>query len=182
MMEWEKKPTADKTWANATNYFKEIIREQETYAKLSGRSSKRARYESAAMAREKVSKRSRDEEEAAADLGNEVQEYIARLSREKSEEGEQLDKAEQRHQLMADQVAAMKSQMRTKDDQISALTNKVVTLTRSIETLTRTITCMPAMQAGGEKTTKEEEVKGTFKLGQLNRIRRTHGAKVRLWS
>jgi len=53
MMEWEKKATADKTWANAIIYFKEIIREQETCSKLSGRSSKKARYESAAMAREK---------------------------------------------------------------------------------------------------------------------------------
>ena len=55
---------------------------------------------------------------------------------------------------MADQAAAMKSQMRTKDDQISALTTQVATLTRSIETLTKTITCMPAMQAGGEKDNK----------------------------
>ena len=157
MMEWEKKPTADKNWANATNYFKEIIREQETYTKLSGRSSKKARYESAAMAREKVKKKSRDEEEAAADLGDEVRDYIARLTSQKSEEGEQLYKAEQRHQLMADQAAAMKSQMRTKDDQISALTTQVATLTKSIETLTRTITCMPAMQAvqaGGEMEKK----------------------------
>jgi len=157
MMEWEKKPTADKTWANATNYFKEIIREQETYAKLSGRSSKRARYESAAMAREKINKKSSKEEETAADLGDEVREYIARLTSEKSEEREQLYKAEQRHQHMADQAAEMKREMRTKDDQIAALTAQVATLTKSIETLTRTITCMPAMQAvqdGGEKEKK----------------------------
>ena len=59
MMDWEKKATADKTWANATTYFKEIIREQETYSKLSGRSSKKARYESAAMAREKSGEESK---------------------------------------------------------------------------------------------------------------------------
>ena len=108
MMEWEKKPTADKTWANATSYFKEIIREQETYAKLSGRSSRRARFESAAMAREKITKKSSEEEEAAADLRDEVREYIARLTSKKSEEREQLYKAEQRHQHMADQAAEMK--------------------------------------------------------------------------
>ncbi len=56
MMEWEKKPNTDKTWANATTDFKEIVREQETYAKLSGRTSKKARYESAAMAREKAAR------------------------------------------------------------------------------------------------------------------------------
>ena len=106
------------------------------------------------MAREKVKKRSRDEENAETDLGDEVREYIARLSSENNEESEQLYKAEQRHQIMADQAAATKSQMRTKDDQISALTTQVATLTRSIETLTKTITCMPAMQAGGEKDNK----------------------------
>ena len=92
-----------------------------------------------------MAKRARDESDAEADLGDEVREYIARLTSEKSEEGEQLYKAEQRHQIMADQTAAMKSQMRMKDDQISALTTQVATLTRSIETLTKTITCMPAM-------------------------------------
>ena len=30
MMEWEKKAAANKTWASATTYFKEIIKEQET--------------------------------------------------------------------------------------------------------------------------------------------------------
>ena len=80
IMEGEKKATAGKTWANATTYFKEIIREQETYTKLSGRSSKKAMYESAVMAREKVTKRSRDEADAAADLGDEVRDYIARLT------------------------------------------------------------------------------------------------------
>ena len=83
MMDWERKAAADKTWSSATNYFKEIIREQETYSKLSGRSSKKARYESAAMAREKVAKRARADSDADADLGNEVREYIARLSSEK---------------------------------------------------------------------------------------------------
>ena len=86
MMEWEKKATADKTWANATTYFKEIIREQETYSKLSGRSSKKARYESAAMAREKVAKRARADSDAEADLGDEVREYIARLSSVRGEQ------------------------------------------------------------------------------------------------
>jgi len=44
---------------HATTYFEEISREQKTYSKLSGRSSKKARYESAAMARGKVAKRAR---------------------------------------------------------------------------------------------------------------------------
>ena len=42
------------------------------------------------MAREKVTKRSRDEVDAAANLGDEVRDYIARLTSKKSEEGEQL--------------------------------------------------------------------------------------------
>ena len=54
---------------------------------------------------------------------------IARLSSEKSKESEQLYKAEQRHQIMADQATAMKSQMKTKDDQITALTAQIATLT-----------------------------------------------------
>jgi len=70
--------------ANATTYFKEIIREQETYSKLSGRSSKKAMYESAAMAREKVAKRARTDSDAEANLVDEVREYIARLSSEKT--------------------------------------------------------------------------------------------------
>jgi len=104
------------------------------------------------MVREKVEERARGESERnnlEADLGNEVRDYIARLSSKKTKENEQLYKAEQRHQIMADQVAAMKSQMRTKYDQISALTAQVATLTKSIETLTTTITCLPVMQAAG---------------------------------
>jgi hypothetical protein len=62
----------------------------------------------------------------------------------------------------------MKSQMRTKDDQISALTAQVATLTRSIETLTKTITCLPAMQQGGERDNRRGggrmEEKGTRNL------------------
>ena len=156
MMEWEKKPQADKTWANATDYFKEIVREQETYAKLSGRTTKKARYESAAMARENATKRSRAEAEAEADLGNEVREYIPRLSSEKNAESEQLYKAEQHHQIMADQAATMKKQMNKKDEQIAALTAQVATLTTSIETLTKTITCLPAIQQGGERKERKE--------------------------
>jgi hypothetical protein len=49
------------------------------------------------MAREKVAKRARADSDAEADLGDEVREYIARLSSEKNEESEQLYKAEQRH-------------------------------------------------------------------------------------
>ena len=101
-----------------------------------------------------MAKRARTDSDAEADLGNEVREYIARLFSEKNEESEQLYKAEQRHQIMADQAAAMKSQMRTKDDQIWALTAQVAMLTRSIETLTQTITCLPAMQTGGGQDNK----------------------------
>jgi len=147
-----KKASTNKTWASVTAYFKESIKEQETYSKLSGRSSKRARYESAAMARKKVAERAREDSERSnseADLGDEVRDYIVRLSSEKSEESEQLYKVEQRHQVMADQAAAMKSQTRTKDDQSSALTAQVATLTKSIETLTTTITCLLTMHAAG---------------------------------
>jgi len=84
MMEWEKKVATDKTWASTTTYFKEIIKKQGTYSKLSGRSSKKAHYESAAMAREKVMKRAREDSDAEADLGDEVRDYIARLLSEKT--------------------------------------------------------------------------------------------------
>ena len=94
MMEWEEKPNADKTWANATDYFKEIVREQETHAKLSGRTTKKARYESAAMVRENAMKRSRADAEAESDLGDEIREYIPRLYSKKNAESEQLYKAE----------------------------------------------------------------------------------------
>ena len=48
---------------------------------------------------------------------------------------------------MADQAAAMKKEMKIKDEQITALTTQVATLTKSIETLTRTITCMAVIHA-----------------------------------
>ena len=165
MMEWEKKAQADKTWANATSYFKDIIREQETYAKLSGRTSKKARYESAAMARENARQKASAEEEAAADLGDEVRAYIARLTSEKSAEQEQLFKAEQRHQNMEDQAAEMKRMMAIKDEQIVALTTQVATLTKSIETLTRTITCMPVANA---RDGREREKRGGDKAKTRN--------------
>jgi len=65
MMDREKK-AAPKTWASATIYLKEIVTEQEMYSNLSGRSTKKARYESAAMPRERAEEKSR--EESAADL------------------------------------------------------------------------------------------------------------------
>jgi len=59
--------------------------------------------------------------------------------------------------------------MRTKDDQILALTAQVATLTRSIETLKKTITCLPAMQQGGEQDNRRgggrKEEKGAMNLG-----------------
>ena len=84
-------------WASATTYFKEIIKEQETYSKLSGQTSKRPCYKSVAMAREKIEERARGEsvrDNSEADLGKEVRDYIARLSCEKNEESEQPYKAE----------------------------------------------------------------------------------------
>ena len=177
MMEWEKKTQADKTWANATSYFRDIIREQETYAKLSGRSSKKARYKSAAMARENLRQKASAEEEAAADLGDEVRAYIARLTSEKSAEQEQLYKAEQRHQHMADQAAAMKREMTIKDEQIVALTTQVATLTKSIETLTQTITCMPVVQTArdGREREKRGGDRATGKTRNIGGYCWTHG-------
>ena len=77
-----------------------------------------------------------------------MHEYITKLSREKEAESEQLYKANQRHQVMADQVAAMNAQLKKKDEQILALMAKVATLTRSIDMLTTTIKCLPAMHSG----------------------------------
>ena len=97
MMDWEKKAAADKMWASATTYFKEIIKDQETYSKLSGRTSKKACYENAAMARERIEEKAREESarnNLEADLGDEVRDYIVRLSSKKREESEQLYKAE----------------------------------------------------------------------------------------
>ena len=85
--------------------------------------------------RERVEEQEREELErnnSEANLGDEVRAYITRLLSEKNKESEQLYKAEQCHQVMLDQAAAMKSQMRIKDDQISALTAQVATLTKSI--------------------------------------------------
>ena len=59
---------------------------------------------------------------------------------------------------MVDQAAAMKKEMKIKDEQITALTTQVATLTKSIETLTRTITCMPVVQAAQDG--REREKKG----------------------
>ena len=55
MMEWEKKAALAKTWAAATSYFNEIVKEQEMYSKLFGRSTKKLRYESAAVTRDRES-------------------------------------------------------------------------------------------------------------------------------
>jgi len=70
MMDWEKKPTANKTWANACTYFKEIVAEQEQHQKLSGRLSKQAKYKSMVMARERAMDRTlaKREEEQSADM------------------------------------------------------------------------------------------------------------------
>ena len=132
------------------------------------------------MAREKITKKSNEEEEAADDLGDEVREYIARLTSKKSTEREQLYKAKQRHQHMVDQAAEMKREMKTKDDQIAAFTAQVATLTRSIETLTRTITCMPAMQGaqdGGkiEKKGGDRRTRGYIAARTIGGYCWTHG-------
>ena len=74
---------------------------------------------------------------------------------------------------------AMKSQMRTKDDQISALTAQVATLTKSIETLTMTITCLSAMQAAGGRDNRrgggKREEKGYTATRNLGRYCWSHG-------
>jgi len=61
---------------------------------------------------------------------------------------------------MADQAAAMKSQMRTKDNQISALTAQVAILTRSIETLTKKLLAYQQCNKEVGETTEEEEIEG----------------------
>ena len=45
-----------------------------------------------------------------------MHEYITMLPGEKEAKSEQLYKAEQRHQVMADQAAAMNAQLKNKDE------------------------------------------------------------------
>ena len=76
-------------------------------------------------------------------------------------------------------MAAMNSQMRTKDDQISDFTAQVATLSKFIKTLTTTITCLPVMQVGGrgghEKGERRRKEKGYTATRNLGGYSWTHG-------
>ena len=61
---------------------------------------------------------------------------------------------------MADQAAAMKSQMRTKDDQISALTAQVAMLTSLLKHRRRQLDVYRQCMQQVGKTIEEEEAKG----------------------
>ena len=83
MTDWEAKPEADQTWAEATKYFENLIKVQNQYNRMTNRSNaKRSRYESANHTAETT--------EAAA--GDELREYIENLA---SKDAQRANEAEE---------------------------------------------------------------------------------------
>ena len=65
MTAWENKTVSNKTWANAKKYFSDIVEAQDKYQKMSGRSTKRMKFESAKV---------------AADVGDKMRGILEKLS------------------------------------------------------------------------------------------------------
>ena len=152
---WERIPANEKTWDSATAYFANLVREQEMFDKLSGNSTKKAKYDSAAMAMEKE-----QQDNALATLGDEVREYMAKIAGAKEDNTEQLMKLQQTNKTMAESTASLQRQLTTKDEQITALTAQVATLTATITQLTKAMQCFPveaqSADQKGNTTTKRK--------------------------
>ena len=82
LKDWEKKPEVDKTVVNATNYFEEIISDNETYESNAGRTAKRAGFKSAMQVK--------DAESPDADTGDNICSYIEDLAASSSADKETI--------------------------------------------------------------------------------------------
>ena len=82
LKDWEKKPEVDKTFATATDYFEEIISDNETYESNAGEMAKRAGFKSAMQVK--------DAERPDADTGDNIRSYIEDLAASSSADKETI--------------------------------------------------------------------------------------------
>jgi len=134
---WESNIVGDKTWTNAREYFSDIVESQDKYQKMSGRSTKRMKFESAKV---------------AADVGNEMRGISEKLTlANANQDQEAMYKLQQTNDKIATLAEQLQDQLKAKDEQIAALTADVSGLNNSIQTPTTTITCLPG---GSQEATK----------------------------
>lgn len=158
MTTWEAKPSNQKTWTDATSYFIELVRIQDQYERMSSRTTKRSRYESAAH---------------AAEVGDELRGYIesvaskeAQREQEVEERIEQLNKMQSNSTDVALLVTKLSEKIDKKDDQIQKLTTQMAELQKAIKELTSN---QATKQAGSTKEPIAEKTKRTritLKKGQ----------------
>ena len=135
MTAWENKIVGDKTWTNAKKYFSDIVESQDKYQKMSGRSTKRMKFESAKV---------------AADVGDEMRGILEKLTlTNANQDQEAMYKLQQTSNNMTTFREQLQDQLKAKYEQIAALTAQVSGLNNSIQTLTQTISCHPVGNAGG---------------------------------
>ena len=134
MTAWENKIVGDKTWANAKKYFSDIVESQDKYQKISGRSTKRMRFESANV---------------AVNVEDEMRGILEKLTLANvNQYQEAMYKLQQTNNKMATLADQLQDQLKAKDEQIAALIAQVIGLNNSIHMLTQTITCLPVGKAG----------------------------------
>ena len=87
MKEWEKKPEADKTFDDATDYFKEIISDNETYDANADGTTKRAGYKDAMQVQ--------DADRPDTDTGDDIRSYIKDPTTSSSADKETIQQMQQ---------------------------------------------------------------------------------------
>lgn len=123
MNEWEKKPDADKTFANAKIYFQALVSDLEVYEDNNGGNAKRARFESAANM----------EEEKA---GDGLRQYIETLAKEKETSNEHMAAMSGANTTMLALVTKLNAQLAAKDDHIAGLAKQIEAMLHKIQALT----------------------------------------------
>ena len=151
MITYENKAAGDKTWDRTKAYFEKLVTDQETYAENQGDTAKRARYESAAQAKE----------QAQAEEGDQLREYLEMLAAGTTTQEKQLESMKEMqtngmHQIEATQkgmlefAAGVQSQLKAKDDQMAALTKQMAEMAKAMQTLTKAL----ATKQGGTPHSK----------------------------
>ena len=116
----EKKPEVDRTFANATDYFEEIISNNETYKSNAGRTATRAGFESAIQVK--------DAERPDADTGDDIHSYYKDLAASSSADKEIIQQMQQKspgmismNMEMQKAIAAQSAQMKEMQEMMKAM-------------------------------------------------------------
>ena len=146
MILWENKPTADKTWTNATSYFEGETEKIETFQANSTRSASESKYESAAKM-----------DESEANTGDQLREYLDSL---KAADAAQKQEYAQQMSSSTETIAEMNTKFEAK---ISAKDEQIAMLFKQNEAILRTLTRLSQTSNDEEKEDPPPKKRGQRK-------------------